>query len=139
MKHIKVFEQFLMGGDKFIWMAFPSDGNGYSAGVVTKEQADQLESLFEFGESLPLENNVYVYVDLEQTEMRPETSDFDIEGLSFVSDDGQDNADDEPDENKLVIQLPQQGIIVTNPDGYSWNAQVLSVEEFIEQFNEDNE
>lgn len=137
MKHVKLFEQFSRGEEKFIWLGYPIDGSstGYSVGVVTGEELERLESLFDGGDE-PLEDNVYVYIDLGQAKMTPEKSDFDTEDLSYISANGEDNFDDEPDYNKLVIELPQEGIITTSPDGYSWNARLVSVEEFIEDEQE---
>jgi hypothetical protein len=140
MKHVKLFEDFASQGmdsysdDKFIWMGYSNKTNGYCAGVVTMEEAKKLQSLFK-GQISPLGDNVYVYTDLEQTEMRPENQNFNIEGLSFVSADGEDNYFDnkEPDYNKLVIELPTEGITVLSPDQNGQNARIMSVREFIQK------
>lgn len=143
MKHLKLFEFFGPFGDadsrkKCVYLGFSQYANGYCAGVVTQEQGEMLVELFG-GECEPLANNVYAYINLEQTQMSAEDSRFNIEGLSFVSADGEDNYfdDEEPDYNKLVIELPKEGIMVTYPDQNGWNGRVMSVEEFIEQEQED--
>ncbi len=142
MKHLKLFESFGPLGNmdstkKCVYLGFSHYTNGYCAGVVTQEQGKMLEELYG-GECVPLGNNVYAYIDLEQTEMTAEDSRFDIEGLSFVGVDGEDNYfdDEEPDYNKLVIELPKEGIMVTAPDQNGWNGRVMSVDEFIEQEDE---
>lgn len=129
MKHIKLFESFT-DGDKFIWMGFSDATDGYCAGVVTKDEAEELVSNFG-GEYAPMDGNVYAYIDMEAGEMRPETINLDIDGLSFISSDCNDNYWDEPDYEKLVIELPEDGIIVTSPDQNGWNAANVSVPEFI--------
>ena len=155
MKHVKLFESFFprgkgkypspvrrsatalspqfnrYSGNKFIWLGYSHLTNGYSVGVVTKEEGEILEELVG-GEVLPMGDNIYGYIDLEKAEMSAEAPNFEIEGLSFVSADGEDNYDDEPDENKLVIELPKKGILRTAPDQNGWNAHLLSVSEFIE-------
>jgi hypothetical protein len=134
LKHVKLFENFEQVGNegKFIYIGFSEKEDGYAAGVVSKEEAEALQSKLG-GMIAPLADNVYAYIDLEQTEMRPEKSDFDITDLSFVSADCKDNYydDNEPDYNKLVIELPMDGIISTSPDSNGWNARLMSFEDFI--------
>ena len=135
MKHLKLFESF--APNMYIWIGYSQSNNGYCAGVVTQEEADVLEELYG-GVVEPTGNKVYAYIDLERTEMSAEDSRFDIEGLSFVSSDGEDNYDDEPDENRLVIELPREGIIVTAPDQNGWNARIMTVDGFIGEEEEYN-
>lgn len=142
MRHLELFEFFGPFGDadpnrnrKCIYLGFSNYTNGYCAGVVTQEQGKMLEELYG-GECVPLGNKIYAYINLERAEMTAEDSRFDTEGLSFVYADGSDNYDDEPDENKLIIELPKEGILVTAPDQNGWNGRVMSVDEFIEQEDE---
>ena len=135
MKHVKLFEDFYVPGQetpgqKFIWMGFSNATDGYCAGVVTKDEADELVSNFG-GECVPLGRNIYAYIDIAEASMRPETANLDIDGLSFISSDCEDNYWDEPDYEKIVIELPEDGIIVTSPDQNGWNAVKVSVPEFI--------
>lgn len=141
MKHLKLFEFYGPFGDagsskKCIYLGYSHYTNGYCAGVVTEDQGEMLADLFG-GKCEPLGNNIYAYIDLEQTRMGVKDSRFDITDLGFVSANGEDNYDDEPDENKLVIELPKEGIIVTSPDQNGWNANVMSVDEFIRQEQEE--
>ena len=128
MKHLKLFESF--APNMYIWIGYSQSNNGYCAGVVTQEEADILAELYG-GVVEPTGNKVYAYINLERTEMSAEDSRFNIKGLGFVSADGEDNYDDEPDENRLVIELPREGIIVTAPDQNGWNASIMTVDGFI--------
>ena len=109
MKHLKLFEFFGPFGDadpnkKCVYLGFSHYTNGYCAGVVTQAQGEVLEELFG-GECEPLANKVYAYINLEQTQMSAEDSRFNIEGLSFVGADGEDNYfdDEEPEDRKSVV------------------------------------
>lgn len=133
LKHVKLYENFdQMGNEapKFIWMGFSQSKNGYCAGIVSSEEAELLKSTVP-GDIVPLADNIYVYVELDQTEMRAENEEFNIDDASFVAADGDDNYWDEPDYDKLVIELPSEGIMTTEPDQNGLNGKVMSVEEFI--------